>query len=175
MRGMADISVERVRNEDQAIHVRAMAWEFIDWLRDRYPEMHDGIDEYLENQDFAGMLDRLLEHFTPPSGECLLARLDGDPAGILMLKPHAEPGVCEMNRMFVREAARGRGVARALSARLIDRARDLGYDMMVLSALDRHTEAVALYRSIGFVDDIRRPDTVSAADREVLMRLDLRT
>ncbi len=173
MRAMVDISVELVREEEQAAHVRQMAWEFIDWLRARYPEMQDGIDEYLKNQDFAGMLEQLLEHFTPPEGECLLARSNGSPVGILMLKPHAEPGACEMNRMYVRESARGQGVARALTAKLIERARDLGYKTMVLSALDKHTEAIGLYRSIGFTDDERTPDTVSAADREVLMRLSL--
>ena len=44
---------------------------------------------------------------------------------------------------------------------------------MVLSALDKHHEAITLYRSLGFEDDIRANDTQSAADREVLMRLTL--
>ena len=77
------------------------------------------------------MLEALLLHFTPPAGECLLARQDGHPAGILMLKPRAEAGVFEMNRMFVRDSARGAGVARALVARLMQRARELGYQVMV--------------------------------------------
>lgn len=172
-RTLADrIEIELVRDEAQAAHVRAMAWEFIDWLKARYPEMLAVIDEYLTNQDFEGMLARLLESFTPPHGECLLARLDGEPVGILMLKPY-DDGVCEMNRMFVRPVARGHGVAKALTARLIERARDLGYAAMVLSALDRHHEALALYQSLGFETDERRPDTESGADREVLMRLQL--
>ncbi len=170
---MGDIRIERVRDEAQAAHVRAMAWEFIDWLKERYPELHEVIEEYLVNQDFRGMLASLLESFTPPEGECLLARLDGAPVGILMLKPYpGEDCVSEMNRMFVRPTARGQGVARALALELIDRARDLGYEAMVLSGLDRHTEALALYRSLGFRPDDRRPDTASGASREVLMRLD---
>ena len=173
MREMTETSIELVRTEDQAEHVRTMTWEFIDWLRNRYPEMLEGIDEYLKNQDFANMLEALLVHFTPPAGECLLARQEGRPAGILMLKPRAEAGVCEMNRMFVRDSARGAGVARALVARLIERTRELGYQVMVLSALDKHHVAIALYRSVGFEDDIRANDTQSAADREVLMRLTL--
>lgn len=168
---MADIRIERVRDEAQAAHVRVMAWEFIDWLKDRYPELNETIEEYLVNQDFRGMLATLLESFTPPEGECLLARLDGAPVGILMLKPYAGR-VSEMNRMFVRPAARGQGVARALALALIDRARDLGYEAMVLSGLDRHVEALTLYRSLGFRPDARSPDTTSGASREVLMRLD---
>lgn len=167
-----DVVIELVRTEAQAEDVRAMAWEFVDWLRARYPELLGAIDEYLVNQDFRGMLDSLLESFAPPSGECLLARLDGAPVGILMLKPF-EDRTCEMNRMFVREAGRGRGVARALALRLIERARELGYETMVLSALDRHHEALGLYRSLGFQEDARAPDTESGADREVRMRLAL--
>lgn len=169
---MTRVEVHLVRDEAQAAQVREMAWEFIDWLRERYPDLLDGIEEYLVNQDFRGMLARLLENFTPPKGECLLATLDGAPVGILMLKPH-EGDACEMNRMFVRASARGHGVARALTARLIERARDLGYRSMVLSALDKHHEAITLYRSLGFQDDERRPDTEAGADREVLMRLAL--
>ena len=167
-----EITIEEVRTEPQAEAVREMAWAFVAWLKQRYPEMHDVIDEYLENQDFVGMLERLLEHFAPPDGECLLAKVDGAPVGILMLKRHG-PGVAEMNRMFVRPEARGLGVARRLCARLFERARALGYREMVLSALDRHDEAIALYRSLGFKDDERAPDTVSGASREVLMRISL--
>jgi GNAT superfamily N-acetyltransferase len=169
---MGVVEIELVRTEAQAAAVRVLAWEFIDWLRERYPEMLDGIEEYLANQDFQGMLDTLLESFAPPTGECLLARLDGQPVGILMLKPYGGDA-CEMNRMFVRDTARGHGVARALSARLIERARDLGYKEMVLSALDRHHEAIALYTSLGFEADSRAPDTTSAANREVQMRMAL--
>lgn len=171
---MPETSIQLVRTEAQAEQVRAMAWEFIDWLKQRYPEMHSGIDEYLVNQDFRGMLDRLLVDFTPPDGECLLALLDDKAVGILMLKPHSV-GVCEMNRMFVRREARGRGVGRALCDRLIERGRDLGYQVMVLSALDRHDEAISLYRSLGFESDKREADAEGAADREVQMRLILQS
>ena len=171
MREMTETSIEVVRTEDQAEHVRAIAREFIEWLRTRYPEMLEGIEEYLKNQDSANMLEALLFHFTPPAGECLLARQAGHLIGILMLKLRAEDGVCEMKRMFVRESARDVGVARALVARLIERARELVYQVMVLTALDRHHEANALNRPLGFKDDIRPNETQSAADNEVLMCL----
>jgi GNAT superfamily N-acetyltransferase len=172
MREMTETSIELVRTEDQAEHVRAIAREFIEWLRTRYPDMLEGIEEYLKNQDFANMLEALFLHFTPPAGKYFLARQAGHLIGMLMLKLRAEDGVCEMKRMFVRESARGVGFALALVARLIERARELGYQVMVLSALDRHHEAIALYRSLGCKDDIRPNDTQSAAGHEVLMRLD---
>lgn len=169
---MGNLSIQLVRDEVQAEHVRDMAWEFVAWLKQRYPEMLVEIDEYLVNQNFQGMLDTLLENFSPPEGECLLATLDGRPVGILMLKPYAE-GICEMNRMFVRPQGRGHGVARALCKRLKERARELGYSTMVLSALDRHHEALHLYQSLGFKLDKRQPDAAGSAQREVQMLLEL--
>jgi GNAT superfamily N-acetyltransferase len=169
---MSMVVIERVRTEEQAVSVREMAWEFIDWLRVRYPDMNEAIDEYLINQKFEEQLAELLAYFAPPNGECLLAILDDQPVGILMLKPREE-GVCEMNRMFVRASARGNGVARRLVETLISRARDMGYQAMVLSALNRHDEAIALYRSMGFEDDVRESDAESGAQHEVLLRMSL--
>ena len=81
-------------------------------------------------------------------------------------------GVCEMNRMYVRDAARGRGVGRALVEKLCDRAREMGFSTMVLSALPRHHEAMPLYRSMGFVEDdsYREPGNTDVA---IVMRRDL--
>ena len=169
---MANLTIQLVRSEAQADEVRTMAWEFIDWLRQRYPELDGAIDAYLVKQDFRGMLDRLLMDFAPPGGECLLAILDGQPVGILMLKPHSH-GVCEMNRMYVRPEARGHGAGRALCIRLIERGRELGYETMILSALDRHDEAIGLYKSLGFEQVDRPAETSGAQGREVPMRLNL--
>ena len=169
---MGNLKVELVRCPEQADHVRLLAWEFVAWLKDRYPELELAIEEYLTNQDFRGMLDNLLEEFAPPASECLLAKLDGEPVGILMLKPFRDD-ICEMNRMFVRPAGRGQGMGRALCVRLIERARDLGYHTMVLSALDKHDEALSLYRSLGFEADQRAADADSAGNREVQMKLAL--
>ena len=102
--------------------------------------------------------------------ECLLATLDSEPVGILMLKPYVgKAQTCEMNCMFVRPAGRRQGVARALAARMIERARALVYGEMALSTLDGHDEALARYRDIGFLADERR----TGADREVQMQLAL--
>ena len=88
-----------------------LARDFFAYMRATYPENDAAIDAYLVIQDFEGQLADFRDHFTPPHGECLLARLDGAPVGVVMLKPYS-PGVCELNRMYVADAARGRGVGR---------------------------------------------------------------
>ncbi len=88
-----------------------------------------------------------------------------------MLKGLGE-GACEMNRMFVRETARGLGVGRALVQELKRRAREMGFRTMTLSALPRHHEALALYRASGFQLDDRARDAGNSANA-VLMKINL--
>ena len=143
------VQIRKARSDEDVQAARELAWEFVAFLRTRYPEMDAEIDAYLEAQDFEGKLQRFNDHFHPPAGECLLAVHEGVPVGLVMLKP-GDGAVCEMNRMYVRESARGLGIGRRLGEALIARARELGYAEMRLSALHRHREALPLYRSLGF-------------------------
>lgn len=146
------MDIVKARSDDDIAAVTVLAWEFIALLRARYPEREAQLQSYLSEQRFEEMLANFRDHFCPPVGECLLARLEGVPVGIVMMKP-AGGGLCEMNRMFVRAAARGKGIGRGLCEALIAEARALGYTEMRLGALDRHVEALPLYRSLGFVED----------------------
>ena len=105
------LEIEPVRNCEQSKAVYILAYEFIEWLRERYPEMTKEIDDYLKHQKFDQQIRDVLVHFNPPNGECLLAIHGGHPVGILMLKALSDEK-CEMNRMFVRKSARGLGAGR---------------------------------------------------------------
>ena len=140
------LGIELVRNQSQADAVYELAYEFVDWLRDRYPEMAHDIGVYLEHQKFDEQIRKVLTHYNPPKGECLLANHNGEAVGILMLKDLGGR-VCEVNRMFVRENARGLGAGRSLLENLKQRAREMGFETMTLSALPRHHEALSLYQS----------------------------
>jgi GNAT superfamily N-acetyltransferase len=146
------ISIAPVRSDADIAAASRLARDFFAYLRATYPEAEAAIDAYLVVQDFEGQLAGFREHFNPPHGECMLARLDGAPVGVVMLKPYA-PGVCELNRMYVAGAARGRGVGRGLCERLIARARELGYHEIRLDALNERIEALPLYRALGFAPD----------------------
>ena len=104
-------------------------------------------------QNFSAELERLREIYGPPSGRLILARQDGHLLGCVGVRPlDADPGVCEMKRLYVRDAARGLGVGRLLAQASIAAARELGFTRMVLDTLGRMTAARALYADLGFQD-----------------------
>jgi putative acetyltransferase len=88
--------------------------------------------------------------YARPGGVVLIAWEDGVPAGAVAYRMF-EPGVCEMKRLYVRPAFRGRGIARELANELIDDARRRGYRTMLLDTLASMGGARALYRDLGFV------------------------
>jgi GNAT superfamily N-acetyltransferase len=164
--------VSKVRTDDEIEAVSKLVWEFFDALRVRYPDMLDTIDRYIEKQNVAGELASFRDIFLPPAGECFVAKLEEDPVGMVMMKPRGD-GRCELNRMYVRETARGLGLGRALCQALVDEARRLGYREVVLDALYRHQEALPLYESIGFRYTSDADAFEAGDDRVVHMRLEL--
>lgn len=78
-----------------------------------------------------------------------LAHVDGAPAAAVGMKDLGD-GDMEMKRLFVRDAYRGVGLARALCHALIDEARRCGGRRVVLDTLSRLEPALALYADIGF-------------------------
>lgn len=65
------------------------------------------------------------------------------------LRPFA-PGTVEIKRMFVSDAARGKGIGRRLLRHLVVEASALGYGTLILETGTRQPEAIALYKSEGF-------------------------
>ena len=106
--------------------------------------------EDISFQNVDDELTGLPDKYARPTGVVLIARDGAEAAGAVAYRM-VEPGVCEMKRLYVRPAFRGRGLARELANELIDEARERGYRTMLLDTLASMGSARALYRDLGFV------------------------
>ena len=106
--------------------------------------------EDISFQNVDDELSSLPGKYARPTGVVLIARDRKEAAGAVAYRM-AEPGVCEMKRLYVRPAFRGRDIGRELANELIDDARERGYRTMLLDTLASMAAARALYRDLGFV------------------------
>lgn len=89
--------------------------------------------------------------YRPPQGVFLLALSDGMPVGCVSLRP-LEGLEAEVKRLWVHPDARGQGLARRLMAALETRARAMGYQRLKLDSNSALTDAITLYRRMGWAD-----------------------
>lgn len=83
---------------------------------------------------------------------------DGSVAGCCGLKPMGG-GAVELRKMYLRADCRGQGVGRRLLERAIARSRAQGFARIELETASVLKEAIALYRSSGFVPRPGKPAT----------------
>ena len=100
-------------------------------------------------QGFTEELATLPGKYAPPDGRLLLGECNGQPAACVAMRKISD-GVCEMKRLYVRPAYRGRGIGRDLAEAMIVSASESGYRAMKLDTLASMKPAVALYESLGF-------------------------
>lgn len=105
----------------------------------------------LDFQGFESELATLPGEYAEPRGTILLAHSpQGEPWGVVALRPLDDDGACEMKRMYVRPEARGQGLGRILGKAIVAAAKERGYRAMRLDTIDTMIAAIELYRSLGF-------------------------
>ena len=119
-------------------------------VRELFLEYAQSLGFSLCFQSFDQELAGLPGDYAPPDGRLLIMEYERQPAGCVALHK-LEAGVCEMKRLYVRSASRGKSLGRMLAERVISEARAIGYDRLRLDTVEPVMKnAVALYRLLGF-------------------------
>lgn len=134
--GLLTVSIGRADTASALLAARELFREYASSL---------GID--LSFQDFEGELETIDRFYET----ILIARAGDEPAGCVALR-RIDEGTCEMKRLYVRPAFRGRDIGRRLAASIIGEARSRGFRRMLLDTLPSMQKAAALYESLGFRD-----------------------
>ena len=115
------------------------------------PELISALDGYLSSlypPSSNHFLD--LDQLAQPDIRLFIARREGAPLACGALR--IASGYGEVKRMYVAPAARGQGLGRAILARIEGEAQREGLRLMRLETGNRQAEALALYKSAGYVD-----------------------
>jgi putative acetyltransferase len=76
---------------------------------------------------------------------------DGSIIGAYGLYP-VEEHTCELRKMYLHKAHRGKGLGKFLLEDALSKARQLGFEKMILETASVLKEAIVLYKSYGFVE-----------------------
>lgn len=149
---VALLTISQVSTPKQIHDVRQLLREYTSWAL----TVADDSEQAPTFQGLAHELESLPGIYAPPTGSLLLARQDGQPAGCVALKGH-DTATGELKRLYVRPAFRGMKIGGQLVAELIEKARKLGYQRLVLDSHISMKAAHAIYQAAGF----RKVDTPS--------------
>ncbi len=130
--------------------IQATTNEQIEYARELFLEYQNWFGLSLCFQNFDEELATLPGAYAPPDGRLYLAYSDDQLAGCGALKK-LDDGICEMKRLFVRDAFRGQKIGVELIDRILADSRAIGYKKIRLDTYPpKMGKAVSLYESYGF-------------------------
>jgi ribosomal protein S18 acetylase RimI-like enzyme len=110
------------------------------------------IEEYFTVEPIDKLvLENPEEYIIKKGGSILFAKYGDQIIGTVAIIPE-EPGVYELTKMAVDKNHRGLGAGKLLCAAAVAEVKNLGADKVILYSQTLLTTALAIYRSLGFVD-----------------------
>lgn len=107
--------------------------------------------EYLAVQNYDEEIRHLSRKYGLPGGRLYIAFYDGEAAGCVGLRKIDEKN-CELKRLYVRSAFRGKHIGNTLIQQIIKDAKEIGYSHILLDTLPFLTSALCLYKACGFYE-----------------------
>ena len=160
-------SIVHARIPEDLDSVRSLITAYSAWLN---------ID--LSFQNYAAEMADLPGKYAAPAGRILLARSNSfeQMLGCVALRslgtiePYGK--CCEMKRLYVFPEGRGLGIGKGLSKQIIEEAKQIGYEYMLLDTLSWMIPALATYEKLGFKRCA--PYYFNPQEKVIFMALDLR-
>ncbi len=100
-------------------------------------------------QDFESELLELPGAYAPPDGRLYAAFVGEKLAGSIALRRH-DAHSCEMKRLYLRPDFLGQGFGKRMAEHIIEDARSIGYQRLLLDTLPMMQAAQGLYEKLGF-------------------------
>jgi len=146
----SETAIRRVDWSEDFAEVRRLFQDYRDWLADHAIEP---ADRDLSVPPGLALMDRLIDElpgaYGPPRGDVLLAVRRSGIAACGALREW-EGTIGEIKRIYVRPDHRGPGFGPILTAALVARARELGYERIRVDTLGTMEAAIQFYQEMGF-------------------------
>lgn len=118
--------------------------------------IRNSLEEFKANKPgtvyFDDTTDNLSEVFKTPDSIYFVAEVDGILLGGGGIFPtqNLPAGTCELVKLYLSNAARGKGIGKLLMEKCFTAAKDLGYKKMYLETMPELNIAVPMYEKMGF-------------------------
>lgn len=136
------MDIRQAETPQDIAQIRQLFRQYYAWLADEF-----GI-----NMSYQGVEEELASlpgYYAAPQGRLLLLYDAEEAAGCGAFRP-LDGKICELKRMYVKPEFRGKGLGRAIAVRLLEEARNSGYEIARLDTATFLKEAPPLYLSLGF-------------------------
>lgn len=143
------LSIVEPETPDQFDAVRRLCWEYHAFLLKLDDRSRQVVNTFYPPEKYAAVLAAIETEHMPPKGGVRLAMLDGQAVGCGMFQTIG-PGIAEIKRVFVTEAARGTGAGCAIMQELIAQCRKDGFALIRMDTGKPLKAATRLYLSLGF-------------------------
>ena len=125
---------------DDTERLVAIIREYVRWL-----------DMDLSYRGFEDEMRSFGQMYSLPSGMFFIVEVDGEVAGCGGLLRHSDE-VAEVKRLYVRPAYRGLSLGEQIMARVVGKAKSLGFAKLVLDSVPQTAFAQKLYERMGFTE-----------------------
>ena len=146
---MSDHITIRQATQDDLVAVRALCWDYRTGLLRIAGDRRDVVEADYSQRQFETIMDSLPQLHARPDGAIFAGDVEGSALGCAMTH-RIDAQSCEIKRLFVDPAARGKGLAERLVTSAMRQARADGYTRMVLDSLIWLEDALRLYDRLGF-------------------------